>query len=63
MQMNKEGALFCVDTMEGDLHGWPSHQVQESLKVHFVFHALYHLPPPKDGPLPPALMSLCQFIS
>lgn len=63
MQMNKEGALFCVVTIEGDLHGWPSHQVQESLKVHFVFHALYHIPPRKDGLLPPALMSLCQFIS
>lgn len=45
MQMSKEGVLFCAVTIGGDLHGWPSHQVQESLKVHFVFHAFYHIPP------------------
>lgn len=57
MQMYKEGV-----TIGDDLHGWPQ-QVPESLRVYFVFHAFYHIAPPKHPLLPLALMSLCQFIS
>lgn len=63
MQMYKEGALFCAVTIGGDLHGWPPHQVLETLKVNFIFHVFYYILPQKDPLLLLALMSLCQFIS
>lgn len=57
MQMCEEDIPFCAVTIGSDSWGWSFHQVQESLKVHLVFHVFCFSPPPKNPILPLALIS------